>query len=50
MDVGGRNIGVEVRADLGLAELMANVGAVWNEGLRNFLNRVSQSEDYSQFL
>jgi len=50
VDVGGRDIPVEVRADLGLDELMANLGAVWTRGLTNFINRVQQSADYSQFL
>lgn len=50
IDVGGRDIPVEVRADLGLDELMANLGAVWTQGLRNFINRVHQSADYSRFL
>lgn len=50
VDVGGRDIPVYVRGSLTLDELLANVGAIWSQALRNFLDRVHQSADHSRYL
>ncbi|MBI3312337.1 MAG: glycoside hydrolase family 3 C-terminal domain-containing protein, partial [Candidatus Omnitrophica bacterium] len=49
MDVGGRNIPVELRADLGLEELMGNLGVVWTQAAQRFVGLAHQSDDYSRY-
>lgn len=50
VDVGGRDIPVYVHGNLTLEELLANVGAIWSEVLKHFLDLVHQSTDYSRYL
>ena len=50
LDVGGRDIPVYAEGNLTLERLMSNVGAVFNQGLRNFLRRARQAADFSRYL